>query len=65
MRRFSLGITLLIFIALICELAPPDLLFVSGTGLLVAVQVITPAEAFAGFANPEVLTGAAMFVIAA
>jgi di/tricarboxylate transporter len=62
---FSLGITLLIFIALIRDLAPPDLSFVSGAGLLVAVQVITPAEAFAGFANPGVMTVAAMFVIAA
>ncbi|MEZ6057478.1 MAG: SLC13 family permease [Planctomycetaceae bacterium] len=62
---FSLGLMLLLFLALMKNLAPPDLLFLGGTALLAGVGIITPEEAFAGFSNSGMLTVAMMFVIAA
>ena len=54
-----------IFVALVANLAPVDLLFIAGAAFLAAYGVITPAEAFAGFSNPGVLTVAVLFVVAA
>ncbi len=44
---------------------PADLLFVGAVSLLAAFGVITPEEAFSGFANPGMLIVAALFVVAA
>ena len=61
----TLAIVVAIFVALVRNLAPPDLLFLSGTTLLALAKVITPEEAFAGFANEGMLTVAMLFVVAA
>jgi di/tricarboxylate transporter len=44
---------------------PADILFVGAVVLLAALGVIAPIEAVAGFANPGMLTVAALFVVAA
>jgi len=52
-------------VALVREVARPDLIFLGTLGLLLLTGVLTPQEAFAGFSNPAVLTVAALFVVAA
>ena len=44
---------------------PADLLFLGGLVVVTLCGVITPAEALSGFANPAVVTIAALFVVAA
>lgn len=61
----TLGIVVLLFAALVKNVAPPDLLFLGATTLLAALGVITPVEAFAGFSNSGMLTVAVLFVVAA
>ncbi|MCA9116427.1 MAG: SLC13 family permease, partial [Planctomycetaceae bacterium] len=61
----TLGIVLLLFIALMKNLAPPDLLFLGATATLALLGIITPEEAFAGFSNSGMLTVAMLFVVAA
>ena len=67
--NFDALLTLLIvggvFLALVRNLAPPDLLFLGATALLATCGIISPTEAFAGFANEGVLTVAVLFVVAA
>ena len=54
-----------IAVALVRDLARPDLIFLSGLGVLLLAGVITPHEAFAGFASTAVITVGALFVVAA
>lgn len=61
----TVGVILGIVIALLREVARPDLVFMGGLGVLLAAGVVTPHDAFAGFANPAVLTIAALFIVAA
>lgn len=61
----TLGILLLMFVALLKELARPELILPGCLGLLLLFGVLTPEEAFAGFANKAVLAVGALFVIAA
>ncbi|MBI2191574.1 MAG: SLC13 family permease [Planctomycetes bacterium] len=61
----TLAITAAIFLALLRDLAPPDVLFVCAATVLAVAGIITPAEAFHGFANSAVLAVAALFVVAA
>jgi di/tricarboxylate transporter len=61
----ALGVTVVLFIALVRNIAPPDVLFLSATAFLAVCGIITPAQAFSGFSNPGVLTVAALFVVAA
>jgi di/tricarboxylate transporter len=51
--------------ALIRGVAAPDLVLVASLGVLLALGVLTPEEAFAGAANSAVLTVGALFVVAA
>ncbi len=67
----TLGVTALLLIGLIRDL-PADVLFLAAVVVLALVGVvapahaiITPEEAFAGFANGGMLTVAALFVVAA
>lgn len=62
---FTLAVVVLTFVALLRNWAPPDLVFLSGTALVAVVGIITPSQAFAGFANEGMLTIAMLFVIAA
>jgi len=44
---------------------PVDLVFLSGLMVVTMFGIITPTEAFAGFANPAVLTLASLLIVAA
>ncbi len=61
----TLAVVCLALVALIRNLAPPDAVFLGSAVLLATAGVISPSEAFAGFANPGVITIAALFVVAA
>lgn len=61
----TLGVVLAILIALMSSNTQPDILFLTGAASLAALGIITPKEAFEGFANSGMLTVAALFVVAA
>ena len=61
----TLAVTLLLLVALIRNWAPPDVVFVTATVVLVLIGAIAPSEAFVGFSNSGVITVAALFVVAA
>ncbi|MCS4097977.1 SLC13 family permease [Salinibacter ruber] len=50
--------------ALMSDLGRPDLVLLSGLAALLVTGVVPPAEAFAGFSNPAVLTVGALYVVA-
>ena len=54
----------LVFWGLVANRAP-DALLLGSVVLVMLVGIVTPEEAFLGFANPEMLTVAALFVVAA
>lgn len=54
-----------IAIALVRDLARPDVIFLGALGVLLTAGVITPTEAFAGFSNGAVIALASLFVVAA
>lgn len=54
-----------IFAALVWNLAPPDLMFLTATAVLAMLGIIRPEDAFAGFSNSGMLTVAVLFVVAA
>ncbi|GBD01716.1 Sodium-dependent dicarboxylate transporter SdcS [bacterium HR18] len=61
----TLAAIIAMVVALVREVARPDLIFLGTLGLLLLSGVLTPKEAFAGFSNEAVLTVAALFVVAA
>ena len=61
----TLGVVGVVFVALLKNLAPPDLLFLSATSVLALFGIITAEEAFAGFSNAGMLTVAFLFVVVA
>ena len=61
----TVGVVIALLVGLVRNLAPPDLLFVGGTAFLSVMGIITPDQAFAGFANPGMLTVAFLFVVVA
>ncbi len=61
----TLATVVAIAIALVSDVARPDLIFLTGLGVLLVTGVITPSEAFAGFASTAVIAIGALFVIAA
>ena len=66
--NFHLGVTLVVLAGLLYGLVkdkPADVLFVGAVVLLAAFGVITPGEAFGGFANSAMLIVAGLFVVAA
>lgn len=60
----TLGVISLMIVALIKELARPDMVFLSSLGLLLLFGVLSPEEAFRGFSNNAVLTVGSLFVVA-
>ena len=54
-----------LFLALVRNLAPPDILFMGATAVLAVLGIITAEEAFSGFSNAGMLTVAMLFVVAA
>lgn len=61
----TLAVVVLLFVALVRNSVPPDVAFLGAAVLLALMGIISPAEAFAGFANEGVLTVAVLFVVAA
>ena len=61
----TLAVIALVLFALLREWGGADTLMMAGLLLLGALGVVTPAELFAGFANPVLPTIAALFVISA
>ncbi len=51
--------------ALLSDVARPEIVFVTATGLLLLTGIVTPQEAFAGFSNSAVIAVGALFVVAA
>ncbi len=62
---FTLAVVAAVFVGLARSLAPPDVLLLGGMLAVSLVGILTPEEAFVGFANEGVLTVAALFVVAA
>ena len=61
----TIGVVIALLIGLMRNSLPPDLLFLGGTAFLSVVGIITPEQAFAGFANAGMLTVAFLFVVVA
>ncbi|HEV2124982.1 MAG TPA: SLC13 family permease, partial [Chloroflexota bacterium] len=59
------GVIVAMVVALVREVARPDLILVGSLGLLLLAGVVSPEQAFSGFANTAVLTVGALFVVAA
>lgn len=62
---FTLGVIFAIVIALVKDIARPELILVGALGLLLFATVLEPEAAFKGFANPAVFTIGALYVVAA
>ncbi len=61
----TLGVLVLMLIALVKSWLPPDAAFTGGLVTVVAAGVITPEQAFHGLSNHGLVTVGAMFVVAA
>src|SRR5688572_33473760 len=61
----SLAVTAVTLYALARELGPTDAIFVAAVVFLALLGIVTPEEAFSGFANSGVLMIGALFVVAA
>lgn len=61
----TLAVVGALFVSLLRNWAPPDVLFLGASAGLAVLGVISPAEAFAGFSNAGMLTVAALFVVVA
>lgn len=63
------GLTALVVAGMLAVLtltrAAPDLVFLGGVVVLLLTGIVTPAEAFSGFANEGVITVAALYVVVA
>ncbi len=62
---FTLAVVLAALVAMVREIAPPDLLMMAALFALAGTGILTPAETFAGFSNPAVATIGAMFMVSA
>jgi di/tricarboxylate transporter len=61
----TLGVLGLMLVALARELAGPDLILMAGLLVLATLGVLSPEEAFSGFANPVLATVGALFILSA
>ena len=61
---FTLSLAVGLIIALSRELVPPSMAIMLVAIVLLAVGIISPEEAFAGFSNPAPITVAALYVVA-
>ena len=62
---FTLAVVALALVAMVRELAAPDLVMMAGLVTLAVTGVLTPAETFSGFANPALAAVAALFIVSA
>lgn len=61
---FTFSLIVIGIIVLIRDVFTPDLVFLGILASLMAVGILSPAEAFVGFSNPEVIAIGALFVVA-
>ncbi len=61
----TLAVVFVCLVAMIREIAAPDLVMMAGLFTLAAAGVLTPAETFRGFANPALAAVGALFVVSA
>lgn len=61
----TLGVVAILFLGLLKNSIPPDLLFLGGAAFLAVSGIITPEQAFSGFSNSGMLTVAFLFVVVA
>ncbi|MFM7149199.1 MAG: SLC13 family permease, partial [Gemmataceae bacterium] len=61
----TLAIVGCLLVALVRNVAPPDILFLAAGCLLALLKIITPNEVFQGFSNHSMLTVAVLFVVVA
>ena len=61
----TLAVVLLALVAMVREVAAPDLVMMAGLFTLAATGVLTPQETFSGFANPALAAVGALFVVSA
>ncbi len=61
----TLAVVGLTLVAMVREVAGPDLVMMAGLFTLAGAGVLTPAETFAGFAHPAVATVGILFVVSA
>ncbi len=62
---FTIGVIVMVVVAMLREWMRPEVAFLSGLGAVLLPGIITPAQAFAGFSNPAVITVGSLFVVAA
>lgn len=60
-----LGVVVLIFLGLLRNVAPPDVILMGGAVVVGLAGIVSPQEVFHGFTNEGLLTVAALFVVAA
>ncbi len=61
---FTLAVVVIILVVLVRDLVAPAAAMVGGMVAVLVAGIVTPEEAFAGFANPAPITVAALFVLA-
>jgi di/tricarboxylate transporter len=62
---FTLGVVVITLVAMVRELAGPDVVMMGGLFALTSVGILTPTETFAGFANPALAAVGVLFVVSA
>jgi di/tricarboxylate transporter len=62
---FTLAVVTVIVGLLVTERVPPPIAILGGVIVLLVARIVTPEEAFSGFANPAPITVAALYVLAA
>jgi len=60
---FTLAVVGVTLVAMVREVAGPDLIMMAGLFTLAAAGILTPSETFAGFANPALATVGILFVV--
>jgi len=61
----TLGLTVAMIVAMIRNVASPDVILLAGLTSVLGLGILTPQEAFAGFSNTGMLTIAVLFVVSA
>jgi di/tricarboxylate transporter len=59
----TLGVVLLVVVAMVRGIAGPDLILMGGLFILALAGVQTPEQTFSGFANPAMATVGALFIL--
>jgi di/tricarboxylate transporter len=62
---FTLGVVVISLVAMVRELAAPDVVMMGALFALASVGILTPGETFSGFANPALATVGVLFVVSA